>query len=64
METPQAKLRNVLTPAYSLADMILGLEGESGEKREGLLEIVIEQAKRVEHNRERIDELLKEIDKL
>lgn len=52
------KLRNVLSPHYSLPEMIL-----LAEEKPELKSIVIEQAKQAQANKEKIDELLNELDK-
>ena len=52
-ETLEAKLRNQLSPIYSLVDMILLME----EKPE-IKELIIKQAKQAVSNKERIDLLL------
>jgi hypothetical protein len=57
IETLEAKLRNQLTPIYSLAKMVLQLETNPELK-----EIVIAQAKQVFDNKEKIDALLEAIE--
>lgn len=60
-ETYIAKLRNSLTPLYSLAQMFLLLEQEP-DKKDELLPLVIETAKNAENLKDRIDKLLKLIE--
>ena len=57
-ETLEAKLRNQLSPIYSLADMILLIDEKPEVKK-----ILIEQAKQAVKNKEVIDLLLVEIEK-
>lgn len=56
-ETPEAKLRNQLTPLYSLADIAIHLK----EKPE-LIDIVVDVATQAIKNQERINQLLIEIE--
>ena len=56
-ETPIAKLRNQLSPYYSLPDMILNMDAKPEMKL-----LLIEQAKRAKNTNERIKELLVEIE--
>lgn len=58
-ETLSAKLRNQLTPLYSLAEMIV-----LGKDNPEILDAVIECAENALENRKTIDKLLTEIDKL
>ena len=64
-ETPQAKLRNQLTPLYGLASMVM-MKNDSDDpvvKHEMEL-IILDTAKQAIENKKRIDELLIEIDSL
>lgn len=56
-ETPQAKLRNQLTPIYSLADMVLRIHDLPTT-------MIVDTAKQAFENKERINQLLTEIDNL
>jgi uncharacterized protein involved in tolerance to divalent cations len=58
-ETLEAKLRNKLTPAYSLASMVLILEKNSSPE---LIQLLIESAKLVEEKLFEIDTILEKID--
>lgn len=59
-ETLQAKLRNQLSPIYSLSSICVELE--KTEFRESLIPLIIDHAKLAEQNREKIDNLLNLID--
>lgn len=59
-ETLQAKLRNKLTPLYSLSSLCIELDKD--EFRETLIPLVVENAKNAESNRKKIDYLLTSID--
>ena len=61
-ETLQAKLRNQLGPAYSLASMVLLLENSTDEMKNKLMPIIINTAKMATNNESRIDLLLNLID--
>jgi len=67
-ETSAAKLRNAISPAYSLANMLIlyeksaDLEGSSLEKQAQLLKLIIYQAHTTEANKPLIDQLLTDID--
>ena len=56
-ETLEAKLRNSLTPAYGLADMVLLID-----KNPAIIPIIIKSAKQVVKNKNSIDTLLKKIE--
>jgi hypothetical protein len=56
-ETPEAKLRNQLTPLYGLADMVLLLESKPE-----ILPILLETAKKSISSKVEIDRLLLEIE--
>lgn len=60
-ETLEAKLRNKLTPLYGLSEMILGLT-KYPEKKDVLLEVIIEAAQSAQNNKGKIDTLLKLIE--
>lgn len=61
-ETLEAKLRNQLGPAYSLASMVVQLEHADNSMKEKLLPIIISNAKVAIENEERIKLLLGLID--
>lgn len=56
-ETAEAKLRNMLTPIYSLADIVILMDEHQDLKR-----IAIDTAKQVIINKEKIKQLLIEIE--
>jgi hypothetical protein len=56
-ETAEAKLRNLLTPIYSLADIVILMDEHQDLKR-----IAIDTAKQVIINKEKIKQLLIEIE--
>ncbi len=58
-ETLEAKLRNKLSPIYSLADIIIALEKNFSPE---LLKIAIDTAKKTKTNQSEIDTILKKID--
>ena len=58
-EHPIAKLRNALTPAYSLADLVMAMDEHP--EIPNLKQLVIEQAKLCAHNKKQIEELLIDI---
>jgi len=60
-ETAVDKLRNQLSPHYGLPEMILAIENHP-EKKDGLMKLIIEQGKQAQANKQRIDELLIEIE--
>jgi dsDNA-specific endonuclease/ATPase MutS2 len=56
-ETVEARIKNLLNPIYTLAQMCVELENHPE-----LLKSVIEQAKQAVSNKENLDELLKHVD--
>jgi len=58
-ETPASKLRNLLGPAYGLADIVLALD-----KRPDLLSLAVESAKQSKANQGAIKDVLAQIDEL
>ncbi len=64
IETPEAKLRNAITPIYGLVDMVLLLEETNlnYDRISKLLPIIINEAKQCEVNKNRILDLLVEIE--
>jgi hypothetical protein len=60
-ETLTAKLRNALSPAYGLAQMIL-LTEENQDKKEDMWELLVEAAKQAEKQQERIDKILSKLE--
>ena len=56
-ETPEAKLRNQLTPIYGLDDLILMLDTHPE-----LMPIIVEMDKQVVKNKPKIKSLLKKIE--
>lgn len=58
IETPISKLRNVLTPIYGLADILLSVDFSDKEQ----VDLLIKCAKQAVENKESIHILLKEIE--
>lgn len=63
-ETPASKLRNLLTPHYSLPQTILLWNKLSGREREEIGILMVEQARVATKNKEEIKKTLLEIDEL
>lgn len=58
-ETPASKLRNLLSPAYGLADIVLALE-----TRPDMLPLALESARLAKSTQTDIHAVLKQIDEL